>query len=124
MSRPSGAPPATNDPASPSCTTLDCLHCSVRHLAVCSALSPDEVQALEQVTVAAGQHGQHAGPHRRRARPCLYIDRRRLLVHLADGRRQINGFVLPGDYLGLSGSDHHHYDIEAIAEPCAARCHR
>jgi len=41
MSRPSGAPPATNDPASPSCNTLDCLHCSVRHLAVCSALSPD-----------------------------------------------------------------------------------
>ena len=26
MSRPSGAPPATNDPASPSCTTLFCPH--------------------------------------------------------------------------------------------------
>ena len=24
-----------------------CLHCQVRHLAVCSALSPEEIQALE-----------------------------------------------------------------------------
>ena len=44
---------AVEDPASPGCSPLrDCLHCSVRHLAVCSALSPDEVLALERVTVS------------------------------------------------------------------------
>ena len=45
----------------------------------------------------------------------------RLVRTLADGRRQINGFVLPGDYLGLSGSDHHRYDIEAIADSRVCR---
>lgn len=30
-------------------------------------------------------------------------------------------FVLPGDYLGLSGSDHHRYDIEAIADSRVCR---
>jgi CRP/FNR family transcriptional regulator len=102
MSRPSGAPPATNDPASPSCTTLDCLHCSVRHLAVCSALSPDEVQALEQVTVSqqVGRAARWPAPAKS-ATSMSYIDRRRTAPgsHPADGRRQINGFVLPGDYL-------------------------
>ncbi|KKF88134.1 Crp/Fnr family transcriptional regulator [Stenotrophomonas maltophilia] len=124
MSRPSGAPPATNDPASPSCTTLDCLHCSVRHLAVCSALSPDEVQALEQVTVSQqvsmGSTLARTGEERDHVYT-LTAGALRLVRTLADGRRQINGFVLPGDYLGLSGSDHHRYDIEAIADSRVCR---
>jgi len=124
MSRPSGAPPATNDPASPSCTTLDCLHCSVRHLAVCSALSPDEVQALEQVTVSQqvsmGSTLARTGEERDHVYT-LTGGALRLVRTLADGRRQINGFVLPGDYLGLSGSDHHRYDIEAIADSRVCR---
>lgn len=37
--------------SSAACSTLDCAHCAVRHLAVCSALSPEEGQALEAVTV-------------------------------------------------------------------------
>ncbi|MFV3472793.1 cyclic nucleotide-binding domain-containing protein, partial [Mycobacterium tuberculosis] len=101
---------ATNDPASPSCNTLDCLHCSVRHLAVCSALSPDEVQALEQVTVSQqvsmGSTLARTGEERDHVYT-LTAGALRLVRTLADGRRQINGFVLPGDYLGLSGSDHH-----------------
>ena len=45
----------------------------------------------------------------------------RLVRTLPDGRRQISGFVLPGDYLGLSGNDHHRYDIEAIADSRVCR---
>lgn len=124
MSRPSGAPPATNDSAAPSCATLDCLHCSVRHLAVCSALSPDEVQALEQVTVSQqvsmGSTLARSGEERQHVYT-LTGGALRLVRTLADGRRQINGFVLPGDYLGLSGSDHHRYDIEAIADSRVCR---
>ena len=54
MTRPhSGTALAAVDDPAPDCATLrDCLHCSVRHLAVCSALTPDEVQALERVTVS------------------------------------------------------------------------
>ncbi|MET0131788.1 MAG: helix-turn-helix domain-containing protein [Stenotrophomonas chelatiphaga] len=127
MSRPhsGSALSAVEDPATPGCTPLrDCLHCSVRHLAVCSALSPDEVQALERVTVsqplALGATLARAGE------PRLHVftlteGALRLVRTLADGRRQISGFVLPGDYLGLSGSDHHRFDIEAIAESRVCR---
>ncbi len=102
----------------------ECLQCSVRHLSVCSALSCDEVHALEQITVstpvAMGSTLARAGE------PRAYVytvteGALRLVRTLADGRRQVNGFVLPGDYLGLSGSDHHRYDIEAIADSRVCR---
>ncbi|WP_367345772.1 Crp/Fnr family transcriptional regulator [Stenotrophomonas bentonitica] len=126
MTRPhSGTAVATvNDPA-PGCSALrDCLHCSVRHLAVCSALSPDEVQALERVTVSQalplGATLARAGEPRQHVYT-LTGGALRLVRTLADGRRQISGFVLPGDYLGLTGSDHHRHDIEAIADSRVCR---
>ena len=116
---------ATVDAPAPGCSTLrDCLHCSVRHLAVCSALSPDEVQALEQVTVSQalplGATLARAGEPRQHVYT-LTGGALRLVRTLADGRRQISGFVLPGDYLGLTGSDHHRHDIEAIADSRVCR---
>ncbi|MEG0195562.1 MAG: Crp/Fnr family transcriptional regulator, partial [Stenotrophomonas sp.] len=95
----------------------ECLQCSVRHLSVCSALSCDEVHALEQITVSTpvsmGTTLARAGE------PRTYVytvteGALRLVRTLADGRRQVNGF-------GLSGSDHHRYDIEAIADSRVCR---
>ena len=40
----------------------------------------------------------------------------RLHKMLPDGRRQITGFVLPGDFLGLSGRDGFSYTAEAVTE--------
>jgi len=126
MTRPHpGTAVAAADEPVPGCSTLrDCLHCSVRHLAVCSALSPDEVQALERVTVSQplplGATLARAGEPRQHVYT-LTAGALRLVRTLADGRRQISGFVLPGDYLGLSGSDHHRHDIEAIAESRVCR---
>ncbi len=102
----------------------ECLHCRVRHLSVCSALSCDEVLALEKVTVsvpvAMGTTLAHAGDERTHAYT-VTEGALRIVRTLADGRRQVNGFVLPGDYLGLSGSDHHRHDIEAIADSRVCR---
>ncbi|MGA6181741.1 Crp/Fnr family transcriptional regulator [Stenotrophomonas sp. NPDC077421] len=122
---PGNALSAVEDPATPGCSPLrDCLHCSVRHLAVCSALAPDEVLALERVTVSQplplGANLARAGEPRHHVYT-LTAGALRLVRTLADGRRQISGFVLPGDYLGLSGSDHHRYDIEAIADSRVCR---
>jgi len=100
------------------------MHCSVRHLAVCSALSPDEVDALESVTVhqqvPMGATLARSGEPRQHVYT-LTQGALRLVRTLADGRRQINGFVLRGDYLGLSGSDLHRHDIEAIADSRVCR---
>ena len=112
------------DPAPAGCTTLDCTHCSVRHLAVCSALSPEEGQALEAVTVsqqvAMGATLARSGEPRQHVYTLTH-GALRLVRTLSDGRRQISGYVLPGDYLGLSSSDHHRHDVEAIADSRVCR---
>src|SRR5690606_2394738 len=102
----------------------ECLHCTVRHLAVCSALSCDEVQALADITVS--QQLPLGTTLARTGEPRSHIytvtaGALRLVRTLADGRRQVSGFALPGDYVGLSGSDNHRYDIEAIADSRVCR---
>ena len=117
---PNGAP-AGDKECSP---VSDCIHCSVRHLAVCSALSAEEVHALEQVTTSyAVENGAtlaRAGEDRLHVYT-LTGGALRLVRTLADGRRLVTGFVLPGDYVGLSGSDTYRYDIEAIADSRVCR---
>lgn len=113
-------PPDPQLDASRDCSPLsECLHCSVRHLAVCSALSADEVHALESVTtslhVLHGTTVARAGEERQHVYT-LTEGALRLVRNLADGRRLVSGFVLPGDYVGLSQSDTYRYDIEAIAD--------
>ncbi|HBN53075.1 MAG TPA: Crp/Fnr family transcriptional regulator [Stenotrophomonas sp.] len=126
MTRPvSGSEPTSASPTvSEGSGARECLQCSVRHLSVCSALSCDEVQALEQITlsmpVPMGTTLARSGEPRAHVFT-VTEGALRLVRTLSDGRRQVNGFVLPGDYVGLSGSDHHRYDIEAIAESRVCR---
>lgn len=39
----------------------------------------------------------------------------RLSMTMADGRRQITGFMLPGDFIGLSSRAIHSYSVEAVS---------
>ncbi len=119
-SEPNSVPPPVSDGSG----ARECLHCSVRHLSVCSALSCDEVRALEQITTSMPV--PMGATLARNGEPRAHVftvteGALRLVRTLADGRRQVNGFVLPGDYVGLSGSDHHRYDIEAIADSRVCR---
>ena len=96
-----------------------CLHCQVRHLAVCSVLSPEEMHALD---AAAGlqvlQPGTVLARQGEPRRHVFTVTRGALrLVRLSsDGRRQVAGFALPGDFVGLSGAATHPHDIEALGE--------
>lgn len=123
-STPDAAPTSTDASLDECAPARDCIHCSVRHLAVCSALSAEEVQALEQVTtsfaVDNGATLARAGEDRLHVYT-LTAGALRLVRTLADGRRLVTGFVLPGDYVGLSGSDTYRYDIEAIADSRVCR---
>jgi CRP/FNR family transcriptional regulator, anaerobic regulatory protein len=116
---PYAEPAAAHDPRA-----RECLHCTVRHLAICSALACEEVQALEQVTTslsyAAGATVVRTGEPRQ-AVYTVTSGALRLVRTLADGRRQVVGFVLPGDYVGLSESAKYRNDIEAIADTRVCR---
>ena len=96
-----------------------CLHCQVRHLAVCSVLSSEEMHALDaaaglQVLPPGAMLARQGDPRRQ----VFTVTRGALrMVRLsADGRRQVAGFALPGDFVGLSGAATHQHDIEALGE--------
>lgn len=96
-----------------------CRVCLVRHLAVCSALPAEQARALEQLTgdlqLRAGGLLAREGEPRRYVFTVQTGALRRTRT-LADGRRLVAGFLMPGDYIGFSGSDHYRYTIEAITD--------
>ncbi|MBS7538993.1 Crp/Fnr family transcriptional regulator [Ancylobacter lacus] len=94
-----------------------CADCGVKSRAVCAGLAPEETGILttimSTVTLAPNQLLFEQGDLRSRAYT-LTSGMLRLSVSLPDGRRQIAGFVTPGDYLGLSGEDVHTQAAEAV----------
>jgi CRP/FNR family transcriptional regulator len=91
----------------------------VRNLAICAALSDDEVGELERIMTS-----KSLGPDEMLVSEGDPLKRvysltggmLRLSVGLPDGRRQITGFLLPGDYLGLADEDIHSSTAEAIGQ--------
>jgi len=96
-----------------------CRSCEVRQLAICAALEDEDLHRLDAIVthihVDIGEtlfyEGDEAGHVFTVASGTL-----RLHKMLPDGRRQITGFVLPGDFLGLSGRDGFSYTAEAVTE--------
>lgn len=119
MSWPPFDNPCLTPPADDAGPLGPCLHCQVRHLAVCSVLSTEEIHALDaaaglQVLQPGAMLARQGDPRRQ----VFTVTRGALrLVRLsADGRRQVAGFALPGDFVGLSGAATHQHDIEALGE--------
>jgi CRP/FNR family transcriptional regulator len=94
-----------------------CLECDVRSMAVCAALDDSEVGALEKImTPRALEHDQLLAQEGD-ARVHVYTltsGMLRLSSALPDGRRQITGFLMPGDYFGLADDRVHTQTAEAV----------
>lgn len=94
-----------------------CSECSVRLVSVCGALELSELEALERIS-----HVTTFAPK------AMLFDQGalasnvfnvtegvvRLYKSLPDGRRQIMGFALPGDFLGLALMDRYGVTAEAV----------
>jgi CRP/FNR family transcriptional regulator len=93
--------------------------CPVRPLAICSGLSTDQLPDLEKIVthsvVKAGgtifDEGEKAAYRYNLTVGCV-----RIYKLLGDGRRQIIGFLFPGDFLGLAIGDEYAYGAEAVTE--------
>ncbi|MFT4248650.1 MAG: helix-turn-helix domain-containing protein [Pseudomonas sp.] len=107
-----------------SAQALECAHCAVRGSTICAALSEQEMATLDQATHSlhcpAGSTLVRTGDTRHYVYT-LTAGTLRMVRTLADGRRQITGFVLPGDYIGLTGTPRHRHDIEAIVDSQVCR---
>lgn len=103
-----------------------CAICGVRRQAICSALSVDQLPKLAQIAASRalepGQTLFHEGDP---AEDLFTVTTGmiKLFKLMPDGRRQIMGFVLPGDVLGLSAQQSFVYSAEAVtpAEVCRFR---
>jgi CRP/FNR family transcriptional regulator len=101
-----------------------CADCTVRLVSVCAALPLDELFALDDlanhVTIPARQtlflQGENAG--------WVYAITDgvvRLYNILPDGRRQIVGFALPGDFLGIAMGERNAFSADAVESVTACR---
>jgi CRP/FNR family transcriptional regulator len=96
-----------------------CQKCEVRQLAICAALEDEDLHRLDAiVTHIQLDAGETLFYETDEAGHLFTVATGTLRLHkmLPDGRRQITGFVLPGDFLGLSGRDGFSYSAEAVTE--------
>ncbi len=96
---------------------VDCESCTIRPLAMCSALNNDGLHRIEeivrqvsltpnQVLFLEGDPAEHVYN--------IVAGTLRVSKQLADGRRQITGFLFAGDFLGLGGAEGYSYSAEAV----------
>jgi CRP/FNR family transcriptional regulator len=104
-------------PKSQQATTLDCADCDVRGQSVCHALDPDEFEALEKIgrTISVSAKATVFEQGRDASYVCsLTSGALRLSKLLPDGRRQVVGFAMPGDFLGLALAKTHMFTADAL----------
>ena len=99
--------------------THPCFGCEVRSRALCSVLDCTNLAALKSLgwtlTLAPGQPLFHEGDQATRVFTLTrgYL---KLYTLLPDGRRQVTGFMFPGDFLGISVDDEHAFTAEALTD--------
>jgi len=101
-----------------------CAACAVRDLSICGAMEPEHLDKLNAIvvhrTLDAGETLFYEGDRSE----SLYIITEgcvRLHKTLADGRRQITGFLYPSDFLGLAMRERYAYSAEAVGTVALCR---
>ena len=106
-----------------------CAACDVRLRTFCKTLNAEELRRFKAdgptVTLAAKQPLFHEGD------PAdvvfnLISGSAKLYKLLPDGRRQVTGFLFPGDFLGVTADDEHAFTAETLepSEMCRFPRHR
>ena len=104
-----------------------CDTCGARALSVCASLDGEDLARLdslaEHITLGAGDALTRQGD------AAVHVfnitsGSVRVFKLLADGRRQITGFLFAGDFLGLAGAESYVFSAEAIEPATACRFRR
>jgi CRP/FNR family transcriptional regulator len=98
-------------------TAAQCENCDARHIGMCDALSDADIGSLAQVAqrvkVPAGKAFIEEGSH-----AAYFYDLNqgdvRVFKSMADGRRQVTGFMGAGHFLGLAINGNYAFSAEAM----------
>jgi len=105
--------------AKPKPASSPCAACTIRDLAVCSALEGTELDRLNAIRMPAQMTGGGTLFDEGATADYVYnltVGTMKLYRLLPDGRRQITGFVYPGDFLGLANNGERAYTAEALSD--------
>jgi len=104
-----------------------CAACAARQLAFCSVVEEKDLSRLLEILTEVHSEEEHAiffeGDD---ARDVFNVTEGvvRVSKMLPDGRRQVTGFLFPGDFLGLSHDEAYAYTAEAITPARLCRFRR
>ena len=104
-----------------------CAACPVRDLTVCSALEDWELERLNAIRMSTEvPHGATLFDEGAQANYVYNLTAgcMKLYKLLPDGRRQITGFVFPGDFLGLASASEYIYTAETVSDSALCRFKR
>jgi CRP/FNR family transcriptional regulator len=104
--------------------TRRCMQCGVRLLSVCSVLSPAELRDIEAMSQGARFAAREIVALQGSQADSVFTVTEgvvRLYRLLTDGRRQLLGFALPGDFLGLSLFDTYNFSADAVTDTTVCR---
>jgi CRP/FNR family transcriptional regulator len=96
-----------------------CDDCAIRETSVCDVLEPDQLARLRTITTVV-----RLDPHAtlfQEGEPAEHLSNVvegtvKLYKLLPDGRRQITGFLFPGDFLGVALNKTYAYSAEAVTK--------
>jgi len=102
----------------------NCIDCAARPFGICAAVDKPELRELEHLSRHAHFGSGETVFAQEEIATSFYnvLDGvLRLYKLLPDGRRQIVGFALPGDFLGMAASARHGYSADAIGPVTVCR---
>ena len=101
-----------------------CADCAARPLGVCAALNPDDLRELDHLGHHVCFMPRQTVFAQEELTTSFYNLREgvmRLYKLLPDGRRQIVGFAVPGDFLGMATSARHGFPADALGRVAVCR---
>lgn len=96
-----------------------CADCGIREISVCQSLAPLELERLRAIVSTTHLEAGRSLIHEGDPADSLFnvvSGAVKLYKLLPDGRRQITGFLFPGDFLGIALNDTYVYTAEALAD--------
>jgi CRP/FNR family transcriptional regulator, anaerobic regulatory protein len=106
-----------NQPRIAPCAAMDCRACEFRSLTFCAGLHNQEIGELSSIVTRLRIEPQQIVFQEGDAVEHVFNVTSgvvKLYKLLLDGRRQITGFLLPGDFLGLASRTGYSYSAEAV----------
>ena len=94
-----------------------CETCPVRPITICRALDADTLADMRALGTMQRLHAEQSVFHEGDPAKRVFMVTHgalKLYTLLADGRRQVTGFMFPGDFLGVSVDEEYAFSVEAL----------